>query len=210
MDHEVGTQGPVGETHLLGEVAPLDQPGQLDRAAQVQLAPAAADLRLAQGRGERLGLAAQGLARHPHVEHLLVELPLPAGALVVEVLELVAEPVEPLHDLGLVDHAVADGLDVGRAGPHPQHPEEPAESEAERETGEQQHDVHAADHGGDHRQSPGGGLYSRSTTTGAWSEAPSPARSSRSTKPCTTRAARDGEPRTKSMRMPRLRSKRWR
>ena len=51
---------------------------------------------------------------------------------------------------------------------------------------------------------------SRSTITGAWSLAPLPARSSRSMKAPVTRAAKDGLPRTKSMRMPRLRSKRCR
>ena len=51
---------------------------------------------------------------------------------------------------------------------------------------------------------------SRSTTTGAWSEAPWPARSSRSMKACVTRYANDGEPSTKSMRMPRFRSNRCR
>ena len=47
---------------------------------------------------------------------------------------------------------------------------------------------------------------SRSTITGAWSLAPLPARSSLSMKAPVTRFAKDGLPRTKSMRMPRLRS----
>ena len=51
---------------------------------------------------------------------------------------------------------------------------------------------------------------SRSTMTGAWSQAPLPARSSRSMKAPVTRSASDGVPRTKSIRMPRLRSKRCR
>lgn len=46
----------------------------------------------------------------------------------------------------------------------------------------------------------------RVTTTGAWSLAPFPARSSRSTKASTTRAASAGEPSTKSIRMPLFRS----
>ena len=98
VDDQVGAQGAVLEPHLLAEVAPVDQPGQLDRPAQVELAPASADLGPAQ-RGRRgVGLAAQ-------VGDVLVELALPGGALPVEVVHLVAEPVEALHHLGLVDHA---------------------------------------------------------------------------------------------------------
>ena len=51
---------------------------------------------------------------------------------------------------------------------------------------------------------------SRSTITGAWSDAPLPARSSLSMKASVTRLARGGDPRTKSIRMPRFRSNRWR
>ncbi len=50
----------------------------------------------------------------------------------------------------------------------------------------------------------------RSTATGAWSEAPVPARSSRSMNAPETRAASDGEASTKSMRSPRFRSNRCR
>ena len=50
----------------------------------------------------------------------------------------------------------------------------------------------------------------RSTITGAWSLAPLPARSSRSISAPVTRVAKAGEPSTKSMRIPRLRSKRCR
>ena len=51
---------------------------------------------------------------------------------------------------------------------------------------------------------------SRSTTTGAWSEAPCPARSSRSMNAPVTRSASGGVASTKSIFRPRSRSKRWR
>ncbi len=54
------------------------------------------------------------------------------------------------------------------------------------------------------------GYSARSTTTGAWSEAPLPARSSRSMNAPVTRSANGAEPSTKSIRRPRLRSKRCR
>ncbi len=63
-----------------------------------------------------------------------------------------------------------------------------------------------ADHIGSAHQEAG----SRSTSTGAWSEAPCPARSSRSMNAWVTRPASEGEPRMKSMRRPRFRSKRCR
>ncbi len=50
----------------------------------------------------------------------------------------------------------------------------------------------------------------RSTTTGAWSEAPCPARSSRSMNAPVTRGANEGVASTKSIFSPRSRSKRWR
>ena len=56
VDHQVGAQQPPSSVpcgHLLGEVAAVHQPGELDDPAQVQLAPAAPDLRLAQRRGQR-------------------------------------------------------------------------------------------------------------------------------------------------------------
>ena len=56
----------------------------------------------------------------------------------------------------------------------------------------------------------GTGQSARSTMTGAWSLAPVPPRSSRSISAPVTRAANAGEPSTKSMRMPRFRSKRCR
>ena len=52
--HQVGPARTVVETHLLGEVAAVDEPGELDRAAQVQLAPAPAHLWAAQRGGKAL------------------------------------------------------------------------------------------------------------------------------------------------------------
>ena len=98
VDHEVGPAGAVVEAHLLGEVAPVDEAGQLDRPAQVQLAPAPAHLGLAQRRRQRAGLALEQV-------DLGVELALPGRPRAVEVVHLVAEPVQPLHHLGLVDQA---------------------------------------------------------------------------------------------------------
>ena len=54
------------------------------------------------------------------------------------------------------------------------------------------------------------GQSASSTITGAWSLAPVPARSSRSISAPVTRVAKAAEPSTKSMRIPRLRSKRCR
>ena len=124
LDDQVGALDAVVAGHgvgLLGEVAPVDQPGQLDRPAQVHLAPAPPHLRLAERRRQRLGLASQRVGGHPHVEHLLAELALPAGPLVVEVAHLVAEPVEALEQLGPVDARVDGRRDVRRPRAHPEH-----------------------------------------------------------------------------------------
>ena len=124
------------------------------------------------------------------------------------------------------------GLVAGRAAAGQQ----PARRDAEEHPGQQHHeqrerrrDVHAQQDDGPRRQSGSGEVrrarwfrdahfvrssttdgQARSTITGAWSLAPWPARSSRSIPAPVTRAARAGEPSTKSMRMPRLRSKRCR
>ena len=154
LDDEVGALDAVvasDRVGLLGEVAPVDQPGQLDGAAQVHLAPAAADLRLAQRRRQRLGLAPQRVGGRPHVEDLLAELPLPGGALVVEVAHLVAEPVESLDQLGPVDARLDRRGDVRRPRAHPEH----AQGRTQREP-QQQHqhhrDHHAHECDGSHRQ----------------------------------------------------------
>ncbi len=145
VHNQVGTLGSVGKAHLLGEVAAVDQARQLDRAAQVELAPAAPDLGLAQGGGEGPGLAGQ-------VGDLLVELPLPGGAVLVEVAHLVAEAVEPLHHLGLVDHAGG----VRRPAARPEQAQAAAEDQAEDEREcERGQDLHGHEHGPGHRQPDG-------------------------------------------------------
>ena len=156
VDDEVGSLDPVvgAGVGLLGEVAAVHQTGQLDRPLEVHLAPAPAHLRLAQRRGQGLGLAAQGVGGHPHVQHLLAQLALPAGPLVVEVAHLVAEPVETLDQLGPVDAGVHRRADVRRPRPHPEHAQRRAGHAAETEP-HQQHEHrhhHAEQSGADHRQ----------------------------------------------------------
>ena len=149
--HEVGTQPAVVEAHLLGEVAVVDQPGELDRAAQVELAPLPAHLRLAQRGGQGAGLAAQRVGREAYVGHLLVQLGLPRHPVVGEVAQLVLQALEPVLDDGVVGDALLerDHRDVvlGPAA-RPQHADEGAEAEADGEDqrqGEQQGEgVHGA------------------------------------------------------------------
>ena len=89
-------------------------------AAQVQLTPAAAHLGSSQCGGQRAGLSLQQV-------DLGVQLPLPGRAGAVEMVHLVAEPVQPLHQLGLVEHAV-----VGRGSrPDPEHADGRAEGQAQ-------------------------------------------------------------------------------
>ena len=72
--------------------------------------------------------------------------------------------------------------------------------------GEQRAVVGAGGASGPHRQPP----QSSWTSTGAWSDAPLPLRSSRSIAASVTRAARAGEASTKSIRMPSRRANRSR
>ena len=143
VHHQVGAQPPVLELDLLGEVALVDQAGQLDRAAQVHLPPAPPDLRFAQRRRQRPGLGLQP-------PDLGLELSLPAGALAVEVLHLVAEPVEPLHHLGLVHHPGRDRLHAPR--PHPQHAEQSTQDKTDHQPEHEDPDLHTCDPPRDHRQ----------------------------------------------------------
>ena len=121
-DH-VGSLVPLraGEVHLLLEVAVLDHAGQLDRTPQVQLAPLAAHVRLAQGGGERTGLAAEQVGGVPHVVDLLVQLALPRRALLLDVQQPLVEPVDARAEHGLVVTAGVErpqhaGI-AGAAGP---------------------------------------------------------------------------------------------
>jgi hypothetical protein len=79
-----------------------------------------------------VGLTAQ-------VGDVLVELALPGRPLPVEVVHLVAEPVEALHHLGLVDHAGG----VRRARARPQQTDQAAEGQPDREGDEERQRVHA-------------------------------------------------------------------
>ena len=79
-------------------------PGQLDRPPQVQLAPPAAHLRLAQRRGQRSGLDAGAGRWCAACRRPAGQLALPGRPLLLEVAHLVVQPLEPLHHLGLVDH----------------------------------------------------------------------------------------------------------
>ena len=219
---EVGAQHAVGELDLLGEVAAVDQAGELDRPAQVHLAPPAADLGLAQGGGQRRGLAAQRLGGEPHVGDLLAELSLPRRAGLVEVAQLVVQAHQPLADQRLVGRLAAVALLQGGddpgvlgTGARPEQADEPAEHETDEQRHRGGQDVHGAsmDQPTDNATEPPG-PQSRSTITGAWSEGdPLPcagSRSSRSMNAPVTRPASEGEATTKSILSPRSRSKRWR
>ena len=135
-DDEVGAQPAVVEPRLLGEVAVVDQPRELDGAAQVELAPLAAHLRLAQGGRERVCLAAQHVGRVAYVGHLLVELGLPGRAVVGQVAQLVLQPLEPVLDDRVVGDALLQRGDrrvVARAAACPQHADDGAEGQPDGE-----------------------------------------------------------------------------
>ena len=154
-DHEVGSQRrvvAVAQVDLLLEVAAVDQAGQLDRTPQVELAPATAHLGTSQRRRQRLRLAAQAVGGVPHVEDLLVQLALPRRPCVLEVVELVAEPVEALHHLGLVDHRLPLPGDVRRSRARPEHAHGAPERESDREHQKERHHVHVREGARDHRQ----------------------------------------------------------
>ena len=94
-----------------------------------------------------LGLAAQPVGGLPHVEDLLVELALPGRPGVLEVVELVAEPVEALHHLaGRAWSTIACPMpvDVRRSRARPEHAHGAPEREPDREHQQQRHRVHDA------------------------------------------------------------------
>ena len=76
------------------EIAVLDHAGQLDDALQVHLAPAAADLRRAQGAGERAGLPAEFRRDPVQRGDLLAESGVGADPVP---LDLVQPPLDPLQ-----------------------------------------------------------------------------------------------------------------
>ena len=139
-DDEVGTQPAVVEARLLGEVAVVDQPRELDGPAQVELAPLPAHLRLAQGGRERVGLVAQHVGRVANVGDLLVELGLPGRAVVGQVAQLVLQPLEPVLDDRVVGDALLQRGDRGvvrRAAACPQHADHGTEGQPDGEDGRQ-------------------------------------------------------------------------
>ncbi len=120
--HEVGAQRSPGARHgrLLLEVAAVEHAGVLADAAQLQLAPAAAGLRPAQGVDERGGLPAELRGALRHGGHLLAQLGRGAHPLPVEAVQPPLDPVE------LVAQRLDHRLDrpgalrhVGVAGPQP-------------------------------------------------------------------------------------------
>ena len=136
----------VGEVHLLLEVAVLDHAGQLDRAPQVQLAPLAAHVWLAQRRRQRAGLAPQQVGAVPHVVDLLAQLPLPGGALLLDVHQPLVQPLEPVAQHGLVLAARRQRPQhVGITGlARPRQHRDRAEEDPDHEGQEGKDDVHAA------------------------------------------------------------------
>ena len=140
---------------LLVEVAAVDQAGQLDRTPQVELAPATAHLGTPQRRRQRLRLAAQPVGGVPHVEDLLVQLALPGRPRVLEVVELVAEPVEALHHLRMAAWSTMRlplPGDVRRPGARPEHAHQRAQREPDHQHQQNRHHVHGGDGPRDHRQ----------------------------------------------------------
>jgi hypothetical protein len=77
LHDEVGAQLPILSVCrlLLDEVAVRHHPGHLDHAPQLDLAPAAAHVRLAQRLHEVAGLLAQLGLRRRHLRELLADLP---------------------------------------------------------------------------------------------------------------------------------------
>ncbi len=100
VDDQVGPQRAVvaPQRALLAEVAAVDHAGQLDDPLQLQLAPAAARLRLAQGGAEAGRLAAQPLLRGDELAQLLLQRAPLNGAVAVERSELLVGPPQRLAD----------------------------------------------------------------------------------------------------------------
>ena len=91
LDDEVGAQAPfLGSEVMLGlEVAVLEHAGHLDHATELDLAPAAADVRpVAQRADEVARLAAELLLRLGELAHLGRELRVGPGARDLELLQL--------------------------------------------------------------------------------------------------------------------------
>ena len=137
MHDQVGALGTVVEAHLLGEVAAVHQSGQLDGAAQVELAPASPHLGAAQRGRQLVGLAAQAVGRAAYVVDLLVQLALPGDSGMLEVAQGVVEPVEPLEHLGVPRLSAGTGAQGAAERGASQHAQGQAERETEAEADEQ-------------------------------------------------------------------------
>jgi len=81
---------------LQHEVAVLAQTGQLDHALQLQLAPGAPHLRLAQRRDQSGGLPAQVLAGESHLAHLVAQVDRHRDPFLLHLGEPVVEPLQAL------------------------------------------------------------------------------------------------------------------
>ncbi len=177
VDHDVLAAGQVhdqvrsqgaavaGRRDLLVEVAARDQTGELHRPAQVQLPPAPAHLRPAQRGRERGRLPAQRLGGVPHLLDVLAQLALPRDPVLLEVAQLVVQPVEALLDHGVVAGPRLERKSLGRGVPgvgpsaRPQQRQQPTEQRADGERDEQRErrtEVHASQHARPHRHNRAG------------------------------------------------------
>ena len=111
-DHEVGAHaraGVVGAGGLLDEVAVLQQPGHLDHAAQLHLAPAPPDVRRPQRGDQGGGLVLQLRGGLADAAHLLAQLAVRGGAGALHAGE---QPVQVVQRL-------VHRFEPGRLGPPP-------------------------------------------------------------------------------------------
>jgi hypothetical protein len=117
LDEQVGPEPRAvgGDRRLLDEVAVGEHPGHLDHSAQLDLAPAAAHDRRAQGRDEVAGLRTQLLLRLGQLPHLHAQLGVRLCPGDLELLELPVHLLQRLPDRGdEVLHRLAALLEVVR------------------------------------------------------------------------------------------------
>ena len=98
LDHEVGADPAVLVAHrfLRHIVDVLGHPGRFDRALELQLAPAAADLRSAEGIHELSSLAPQLIGGRPHSGQVLAKSRIGRGAHPLGRRQLLLHPLERL------------------------------------------------------------------------------------------------------------------
>ena len=97
LDHDVGAHlapVPAHAAHLLVEVAPGQQAGVLEHAAQLHLAPRAAHRRGVEGAGEALRLAVERRGRGLHLGDGPLERRELVGAVALERADLLLDPAE--------------------------------------------------------------------------------------------------------------------